>query len=135
MTEPKSDGRLDPVSTRVDDSDQAPNQERIAGILFKLLLEVVNRHHSEIAPALAGESAIENASPDSLSRIFQAHGIWFQLLSIVEQHAAMAERRSRAWSEQRALNTGPRPHLPVREKGAREPRPYFPSALSVTTVV
>jgi phosphoenolpyruvate carboxylase len=93
MTEPKSDGRLDPVSAKVDDSDQAPKQERIAGILFKLLLDVVHRHHPEIAPALAGESAIENASPDSLSRIFQAHGIWFQLLSIVEQHAAMAERR------------------------------------------
>ena len=43
-------------------------------------------------------SCAENPSPADfaprlLSRVFQVHGIWFQLLAIVEQHTAMRLRR------------------------------------------
>lgn len=93
MTEAKLHGRRDPIVSAVDVSDGAPSGDRITAILFQLLLEVVQRQHPEIAPVLAGESVIRNASPETLSRIFQAHGIWFQLLSIIEQDAAMTERR------------------------------------------
>ena len=75
-------------------SEAPPAGDVIAALLFDLLLEVVRRHHPEIAPVLAGETFIEkNAPPEFLARVFQAHGIWFQLLSIVEQDAAMGERR------------------------------------------
>ncbi len=93
MTEAKLDARLGPAAATIDGGDGAAKSDRIAGVLSQLLFEVAHRHHPEIAPALAGESMIKNVSPNSLARIFQAHGIWFQLLSIVEQHAAMAERR------------------------------------------
>jgi phosphoenolpyruvate carboxylase len=75
-------------------SEAPPAGDVIAALLFELLLEVVRRHHPEIAPVLAGEAVIDkNAPPEFLARVFQAHGIWFQLLSIVEQDAAMGERR------------------------------------------
>ncbi len=75
-------------------SEAPPAGDVIASLLFELLLEVVRRHHPEIAPVLAGEAVIDKkAPPEFLSRVFQAHGIWFQLLSIVEQDAAMGERR------------------------------------------
>ena len=75
-------------------SEAPPAGDVIAALLFELLLEVVRRHHPEIAPVLAGETVIDkNAPPEFLARVFQAHGIWFQLLSIVEQDAAMGERR------------------------------------------
>ncbi|WP_395666083.1 phosphoenolpyruvate carboxylase [Methylocella sp.] len=76
-----------------DVAEAAPSGDRIASILHQLLLEVVQRHHPEMSPILTGEKSTEAASPDVLSRVFQAHGIWFQLLSIIEQDAAMAERR------------------------------------------
>ena len=73
---------------------EAPSAgDQIAALLFKLLLEIVRRRHPEIAPVLAGEAVTRDGSPEFLSRVFQAHGIWFQLLSIVEQDAAMGERR------------------------------------------
>ena len=75
-------------------SEAPPAGDVIAALLFELLLEVVRRHHPEIAPVLAGEAVIDKgAPPEFLARVFQAHGIWFQLLSIVEQDAAMGERR------------------------------------------
>ncbi len=87
---------LDPTrgaGAALDVSDGAPPGDRVAAILLRLLIDVVQRHHPEIAPVLAGEPVGKSTSPESLSRVFQAHGIWFQLLSIVEQNTAMAERR------------------------------------------
>ncbi|PNG26593.1 phosphoenolpyruvate carboxylase [Methylocella silvestris] len=93
MTELQAERRLEQAMRVVDVSDGAPSGERIAEILYQLLLEVVQRHHPEIAPVLSGETVLQNAAPEVVSRVFQAHGIWFQLLSIVEQDAAMGERR------------------------------------------
>ena len=67
--------------------------EEIADILFELLAGVVHRQHPEAAAALRGKSGAGNFAPDLLARVFQAHGIWFQLLAIVEQHTAMRLRR------------------------------------------
>lgn len=74
-------------------ADGAPSGEKIASLLRQLLLEVVQRHHPEMSPILTGEASTRGAAPDVLSRAFQAHGIWFQLLSIIEQDAAMGGRR------------------------------------------
>ena len=67
--------------------------EETADILFELLAGVVHRQHPEVAAALRGKSGAGNFAPDLLARVFQAHGIWFQLLAIVEQHTAMRLRR------------------------------------------
>ena len=88
------EGRNGRIAYPREASEAPPAGDVIAALLFELLLEVVRRHHPEIAPVLAGEAVIDkNAPPEFLARVFQAHGIWFQLLSIVEQDAAMGERR------------------------------------------
>ncbi len=66
--------------------------EDTADLLFELLAGVVQRKHPEVAAALRGKPE-PGFAPEALSRVFQAHGIWFQLLSIVEQHTAMRLRR------------------------------------------
>ena len=64
-----------------------------ADILFALLLDVVRKHQPEIEPALKGGANIANYTPELMARILQAQGIWFQLLAIAEQNAAMRRRR------------------------------------------
>jgi phosphoenolpyruvate carboxylase len=92
------ESRVDPIDRPVIGSDVSGELvfkgDDIAAIFFQLLLDVVNRHHPEIASVLAGDSKVKDFAPDVLSRVFQIHGIWFQLLAIVEQDAAMGERRS-----------------------------------------
>jgi phosphoenolpyruvate carboxylase len=61
--------------------------------LFELLASVVHRQHPEVAAVLRGKPEPVDFAPELLARVFQAHGIWFQLLAIVEQHTAMRLRR------------------------------------------
>ncbi len=65
-----------------------------ADILFGLLLDVVRRHQPEIEPILKGGGNILSFTPELMSRALQAQGLWFQLLSIAEQNAAMRRRRN-----------------------------------------
>ncbi len=65
-----------------------------ADILFGLLLDVVRRHQPEIEPILKGGGNISSFTPELMSRALQAQGLWFQLLSIAEQNAAMRRRRN-----------------------------------------
>jgi phosphoenolpyruvate carboxylase len=67
--------------------------EGAADLLFRLLSEVVRRHQPEIEPILVGGADITNFTPGLMARALQAQGIWFQLLSIAEQNAAMRRRR------------------------------------------
>jgi phosphoenolpyruvate carboxylase len=67
--------------------------EDTADILFELLANVVHRQHPEVAAVLRGKSGPGEFALELLARVFQAHGIWFQLLAIVEQHTAMRLRR------------------------------------------
>ena len=64
-----------------------------ASLLFKLLLDVANRHQPEIAEVLCGVATANDFTPALMGRALQAQGIWFQLLSIAEQAAAMHQRR------------------------------------------
>jgi phosphoenolpyruvate carboxylase len=67
--------------------------EDTADILFELLAGVVGRQYPEVEAVLRGKSDSKDFTPELLARVFQAHGIWFQLLAIVEQHTAMRLRR------------------------------------------
>ena len=64
-----------------------------AGLLFGLLLDVARKHQPEIEPLLKGGASVADFTPELLARALQAQGIWFQLLSIAEQNAAMRRRR------------------------------------------
>jgi phosphoenolpyruvate carboxylase len=64
-----------------------------ADILFDLLMDVVRRHQPELEAVFAGGANISGFSPELMARALQAQGIWFQLLSIADQNAAMRRRR------------------------------------------
>ena len=64
-----------------------------ADILFGLLLDVVRRHQPELEPVLRGSAQIFHFTPELMARALQAQGIWFQLLLIADQNAAMRRRR------------------------------------------
>ena len=78
------------MDTDAADSDY---ESQVSGLLFELLLEVAARHEPEVVPLLRGEIDGEGLTPRLLARTLQAQGIWFQLLSIAEQNAAMRRRR------------------------------------------
>jgi phosphoenolpyruvate carboxylase len=64
-----------------------------AELLFSLLLDVARRHQPEIEPLLKGGASVADFTPELMACALQAQGIWFQLLSIAEQNAAMRRRR------------------------------------------
>jgi phosphoenolpyruvate carboxylase len=70
-----------------------PSAKESADFLFALLIGVVRRHQPEIEPALRGSPGCFELTPALTSRTLQAQGLWFQLLSLAEQAAAMRRRR------------------------------------------
>ncbi len=68
-------------------------ETQVSNLLFELLIEVAGRHAPEVVPQLQGSASIAGAAPALLARSLQAQGMWFQLLSIAEQNAAMRRRR------------------------------------------
>ena len=67
--------------------------QQVADLLFNQLVDVIRVHQPESEPGLRGEPVEVGASPGLLARTIQAQGMWFQLLSIAEQNAAMRQRR------------------------------------------
>jgi phosphoenolpyruvate carboxylase len=68
-------------------------ETQVSNLLFDLLIEVAGRHAPEVVPQLKGTGSSAGAAPALLARTLQAQGMWFQLLSIAEQNAAMRRRR------------------------------------------
>jgi len=66
---------------------------RTAGLLHDCLRDVIRTHQPEIEGVLAGERLDPQAPPALVARAIAAQGMWFQLLSIAEQNAAMRQRR------------------------------------------
>ncbi len=65
----------------------------VVELLSGLLLGLVRERQPELEPALRGERPASELSPDLMARTLQVQGLWFQLLSIAEQNAAMRRRR------------------------------------------
>ena len=65
----------------------------VTNLLFNLLIDVAHRRQPEIEGVLRGVATMNDFSPALIGRALQAQGIWFQLLSIAEQAAAMQKRR------------------------------------------
>ncbi|PYO98139.1 MAG: phosphoenolpyruvate carboxylase, partial [Gemmatimonadetes bacterium] len=76
-------------------STDAGYLSRTAGLLHECLRDVIRTHQPEIERVLAGEPLDPQAPPELVARAIQAQGMWFQLLSIAEQNAAMRQRRQR----------------------------------------
>jgi phosphoenolpyruvate carboxylase len=68
-------------------------ESQVIELLFGLLTEVAARHDPEVVPLLRGAVADPGVPPELLARTLQAQGMWFQLLNIAEQNAAMRRRR------------------------------------------
>src|SRR5436189_201985 len=66
---------------------------RTAGLLRDCFRDVIRTHQPEIERVLAGERLDPQAPPELVARAIQAQGMWFQLLSLAEQNAAMRQRR------------------------------------------
>lgn len=62
-------------------------------ILFHALLQICRRHDPQLESVLKGEADIATLTPELMSRALQLQGIWFRLLSIVEENTAMRRRR------------------------------------------
>ncbi|GJD69084.1 phosphoenolpyruvate carboxylase [Methylobacterium gnaphalii] len=75
-------------------------------ILFHALVDVARRHEPELEDVLHGRADISRYTPEMLARALQVQGIWFQLLSIAEQNAAMRRRRHIERDEGRAALGG-----------------------------
>lgn len=67
--------------------------QQTAELLFTVFLDVIRDHQPDIEGVLLGGPSDTSASPEFLAHAIQAQGIWFQLLSIAEQNAAMRQRR------------------------------------------
>ncbi|HEU4682808.1 MAG TPA: phosphoenolpyruvate carboxylase, partial [Gemmatimonadales bacterium] len=65
----------------------------VVELLSGLLLGLVRERQPEVEPVLRCERQPADLSPELLARTLQVQGIWFQLLSIAEQNAAMRRRR------------------------------------------
>ena len=65
----------------------------VVELLSELMLQLVRLRAPEVEPVLRGERPAHELSAEQLARTLQVQGIWFQLLSIAEQNAAMRRRR------------------------------------------
>jgi len=90
--EPFSAGSL-PESADPAAASAAAYATEVVELLSGLLLELVRKRQPEIETVLRGERLAADLSPELLARTLQVQGIWFQLLSIAEQNAAMRRRR------------------------------------------
>jgi phosphoenolpyruvate carboxylase len=84
------------------DRAQAGDGAALAGLLYGMLLDIVQQHNPELGPVLRNEVKLSACSPEGLSLALRAQGIWFQLQSIAEQNATMRQRRD----EERAAANG-----------------------------
>jgi phosphoenolpyruvate carboxylase len=82
-----------PESSDAASASAAAYAQDVVELLSGLLLDLVRRRQPEVEPVLRGERHASALSPELLARTLQVQGIWFQLLSIAEQNAAMRRRR------------------------------------------
>lgn len=78
----------DPVS-----ASAARYATEVVELLSELMLKLVRRRAPEVEPVLRGERPAAELSAELLARALQVQGIWFQLVNIAEQNAAMRRRR------------------------------------------
>ena len=73
--------------------DAAADLEQTADLLYGCFCDALGRHEPELAAVLRGGALPTDAPSPLRARAIQAQGLWFQLLSLAEQNAAMRQRR------------------------------------------
>jgi len=68
-------------------------REDARSLLFRLLLSVVSEREPDVAEVLNGAADLDTLATDRRIAALQATGIWFQLLAIASELAAMRSRR------------------------------------------
>jgi phosphoenolpyruvate carboxylase len=63
------------------------------GMLREQFRSVLRARQPELVEAIEGHGSLDRLAPELRLRAFQAYGIWFQLLAIAEENAAMRQRR------------------------------------------
>jgi len=71
-----------------------PYTEEIAALLAGLLRDVILARDPGVEPYFEASATLPDHDPELLVRCLQAQGIWFQLVSIAEENAAMRRRRT-----------------------------------------
>ncbi len=89
---PFSAARLPPSADPVAAS-AAVYATEVAELLFNLLVDVVRERAPDAEALLTGDISGSDLPLERVVRAMQAQGIWFQLLAIAEQNAAMRRRR------------------------------------------
>ena len=75
------------------DSAVASYAGNLIDLLAELLRQVIRQRKPEILPIFDGEQVLPRDDNELLLAGLQAWGIWFQLLNIAEENAAMRRRR------------------------------------------
>ena len=73
--------------------DSAAYESKVIDLLFKLFDDVTCTSYSGLEAVLARKPTSESRSLADITKVLQAQGIKFQLLSIAEQNSAMRRRR------------------------------------------
>jgi phosphoenolpyruvate carboxylase len=76
----------------VEPARDAPTDDNVE-LLFDNLLAVIRRREPQIEASLVQAQPLDDLPPPLLLRALQAYGIWFQLLAIAEENAAVRARR------------------------------------------
>ncbi|MEM7294098.1 MAG: hypothetical protein AAF420_11995, partial [Pseudomonadota bacterium] len=65
----------------------------VVKLLYQLLVDVISKRAPEVAQYLHDDVELPVDARDTLLGCLQVQGIWFQLLNIAEENAAMRLRR------------------------------------------
>lgn len=82
-----------PASPDAAAASAAQYATEVAELLFSIVVDVIHQRAPEIEPVLRGEQSASFLSLSQAELALQAQGLWFQLLSLAEQNAAMRRRR------------------------------------------
>ncbi len=94
MTRPPQGEPLAAASPERGEAAAAAEYAReLLDLLFGLLCRVIGARHPEVETVIRGQAPIPEDHRDLLLRTLQAWGIWFQLVTIVEQNATMRRLR------------------------------------------
>ncbi len=71
----------------------ASYENKLVDLLYEQLLSVLRARQPDIETFIEGHKDIRESTDSQILYILEAHGIWFQLLSIAEQNANVQQRR------------------------------------------
>lgn len=107
------------VSSSASISDRVTKySNEVTELLFNSLIEVIQKRSPEIEDIILGRQELRHSNQKLLTHSLQAYGIWFQLLSILDQH--VNEKRLRLIESEIGHNQVPGTFAQVISQAASE---------------